>query len=369
MTLAELADAGRTAQNFSPPMWDDSLDIGLIFYGVVGLCAFLLALRSVVSAVRLARMKRFADIQSRAGYGVPVGTNPSGAQSVFAAGRLTQAALESATGPAATFFGGTAVKRKGAGSMAGEIWAYAKFFWRGLRGRMIFTFAAVVAVFGLLSMTAVYFALTRSLTTNALKRATVLAINVSDSAPPYLLKKNATGLRELLRKVANSAGVAYALVEDRSGHIVAHSFAVLPEEFQGAGAAGETVSGKPRILSLGGGQVYEMSVPLLEGRAGIARVGLWKEEVDAAAHATVMPILKWIAGGMVAGMVLTVFFAWRITYPIRRLVRAAERISRGDLDAPSPGIAGTIEFAELSQALERLRSSVKAALARLPQER
>lgn len=365
VTLAELAGAGRTAQLLGRPMWDDILDVGLLFYGVVGLCAFLLALRAVVSAVRLARMKRFAGIQNQARYDAPAGTNPAGAQRMFVADRLSEAPFERAMGPATPSFGGAAVQRRGAGSIASEIWANGKFFWRGFSGKMIFTFAAVVAAFGLLSMTAVYFTLTRSLTTHALKRATVLAANVSDGAPPYVLKKNAAGLRELLRKLANSPGVAYALVQDRSGGIFAHSFAVLPQEVQGTGAAGETTSGKPRILNLGGGQVYEVSVPLLEGRAGAARVALWKEEIDASIHATVMPIIQWMAMVIVAGILLTMFFAWRIASPILRLVRAAQRISRGELDAPSPGIAGTVEFAELSQALERLRSSVKAALIRL----
>jgi len=41
------------------------------------------------------------------------------------------------------------------------------------------------------------------------------------------------------------------------------------------------------------------------------------------------------------------------------------RISYGELDAPSLGVEDKTEFGELSRALERMRSSVKAAVMRL----
>jgi len=47
------------------------------------------------------------------------------------------------------------------------------------------------------------------------------------------------------------------------------------------------------------------------------------------------------------------------------LVRAAQRISTGDLEAPSLGVEDNSEFGELSRALERMRSSIKAAMVRM----
>ncbi len=376
VTLADLADASRTAQPlgqateafFERLMQRDSLDIDLIFFGVLAIGAFVLALRAIFSAVRLARGEKLHGGQNRARRDMLVGTAAPRRASAFAA----TAAAREPRGAAVDFSEPLPVEafpRRGEHALAHKLGACLSFFWRGLSGKMVFTFAAVVAVFGLLAMAAVYFALDRSLTLHALQRATVLAVNVGDMAPAYLLKQDAAGLREFLRKLAKAPEVAYALAEDRNGNIFAHSFAVLPQEVQDAGSAREAASAKARILSLGRGQVYEVAVPILEGRAGSARVALWKEEVDAAIDATVMPMMKWIAIVIAVGMVLAVVFVWRITRPIIRLVRTARQISEGDLDAPSLGVADLTEFGELSRALERMRSSVKAALIRLHQER
>ena len=70
MSLAELATgnyrnpgAERFFTEIAPSaanrgLWADRLDIDLIFYVVLGICAILLALRVIVSAVRLGRAQR-----------------------------------------------------------------------------------------------------------------------------------------------------------------------------------------------------------------------------------------------------------------------------------------------------------------------
>jgi HAMP domain-containing protein len=65
---------------------------------------------------------------------------------------------------------------------------------------------------------------------------------------------------------------------------------------------------------------------------------------------------------------MAIYLAWKINRPIVRLVRSAQKISDGDLDAPSFGTADSTEFGELARALERMRSSIKAALARLTEQ-
>jgi protein-histidine pros-kinase len=78
-----------------------------------------------------------------------------------------------------------------------------------------------------------------------------------------------------------------------------------------------------------------------------------------------MPLVKVLLLVVGGGVLMAVYLAWRINRPILRLVRAAHRISSGDLDAPALGTDDKSEFGELSRALERMRSSIKAALVRL----
>ena len=115
--------------------------------------------------------------------------------------------------------------------------------------------------------------------------------------------------------------------------------------------------------------VYEVRVPILEGQMGAVRVGIWKDDVDAEISKTVVPILKLVVLVVCGGVFMAIFLVWRITRPILRLVRTARRISEGELDIPSLGVNDAGEFGELSRSFERMRSSVKAAIVRLNEDR
>jgi HAMP domain-containing protein len=95
------------------------------------------------------------------------------------------------------------------------------------------------------------------------------------------------------------------------------------------------------------------------------RVGIWQDDVDAAIGEIVTPLIKWLVLIVIGGAFTALFLAWNISRPIVRLVRLARRISHGELDAPSLGVEDKTEFGELARALERMRSSVKAAVMRL----
>ena len=105
----------------------------------------------------------------------------------------------------------------------------------------------------------------------------------------------------------------------------------------------------------------------MEGRGGAVRVGVWRAHVDAEINETVIPLIKLLGFVVGGGILVAVFLAWRINRPIFRLVAAAKAISSGDLDVPAPRVEDASEFGELSRAIERMRSSVKAAMIRLSQ--
>ena len=73
-------------------------------------------------------------------------------------------------------------------------------------------------------------------------------------------------------------------------------------------------------------------------------------------------------GGVPAALFVMRLTVSAIVRPIRRLSEAADRISLGDLEAPIE-VAGEGEVARLGQSIERLRTSVKAALERLENRR
>ena len=239
-------------------------------------------------------------------------------------------------------------------------------YMQSLSGRMVATFTCIVAMLGLVTIAVVYFTVKSSLRYHAIERARITAVNVSDSAAGYILKKNPKGMRELLQKRTHRSELAYILVQNNLNKIYAHTFDVLPAELENTSSAvgdqGE------RSLRLGGVPVIEVSVPILEGRSGTVRIGIWQKEIDREISRAITPLIKVLFLVVTGGILMAIYLAWKINRPIVRLVRSAQKISDGDLDAPSFGTADKTEFGELARALERMRSSIKAALARLSEQ-
>jgi HAMP domain-containing protein len=298
------------------------------FYAVLGLCGVLLALQAFFSAVRIRKQDRPTKLQQ---------TDQKSAQ----------------TGSVATVNGGKPHKP----------WIP---YMQSLSGRMVATFTCIVAMLGLVAIAVVYFTVKSSLRYHAIERARVTAVNVSDSAAGYILKKNAKGMLELLQKRTHRSELAYILVQNNLNKIYAHTFDVLPAELENTSSAvgdqGE------RSLRIGEVPVIEVSVPILEGRSGTVRIGIWQKEIDREISRAITPLIKALFLVVVGGIVLAIYLAWKINRPIVKLVRSAQKISDGDLDAPSFGTADKTEFGELARALERMRSSIKAALARLSEQ-
>jgi HAMP domain-containing protein len=342
-----------------------SLDLDLIFYAVLGACGGLLALRAIVSAVRMARIERFARSQAINDY-FTISATPN-KPAAGAVGRARSLEIGTPTTPVGVVAEQplSVAARPDGTHLLSTRWLRLAPHGLGLTGKMIFTFTAIIAAFGSLVLVLVYFTLASSLTKQSIQRARLVAANVSDSIPAYLFKKDAARLREFLRKHASRPGMAYVVVEDRKGEVVSHSFAVLPPQMQNIVASDHPQNAGQRLFRLGDGMVHEVSVPVLEGQTGAVRVGLWKNQIDDEISKALIPIVKLIVLVFCGGILMAIFLTWRITRPIARLVRTARRVSEGELDVPSLGVDDTDEFGELSRSFERMRSSVKAALTRL----
>ena len=346
--------------------WLTNLKTEVIFYSVLGVCGFLLALRAVVSILRALRDERARERRRPADLGVeilqPAAREPERKRAPAFVAIVTAADLEDGNAEKPARMAKAIGARDGPSGLRGRLASYKL----GLAGKMIFTFTAIVAACGLVTLAVVYFTFGSALSRHIMQRARVIALNVGDGAPGYLAKNDAAGLRELLRKWANRPELAYIFVENRAGKIFAHSFAVLPQEIHAGPSLGDQAAAESqRRLKIGDGDVYELSVPILEGRTGVVRVGIWREQVDAEINESVMPLIKLLAWIVCGGILTVVFLAWRINRPIFKLVAAAKAISSGDLDVPAPRVEDATEYSELSRALERMRSSLKAAMIRL----
>ena len=335
-----------------------SLATESLFYGVLGTCGVVLALRAVISIMRVLREERLLKAR-RSAVGI---TSPLSRKATPSL--PTSAPLESGELDAQKKTG--ILKSSGFWfELPSGLRQWLRLYIHGITGKLSFIFVGIIGVFGLVTVAVIYFNLSFSLSRQVIQTARITALNVGLDAPGYLSKNNPTGLRALLRRHANTAELDYIVVEDRAGKIFAHSFDVIPRAVRGSSSSGAHAIESQSTVRLGDRVAYEISVPISEGRDGAVRVGIWREQVDAKISETVIPLINLVVLVLSGGALMAIFLVWQITRPIRRLVAAAKAISSGDLDTPSPQVEDSNEFGELSRAIERMRSSVKAAMVRL----
>jgi sensor histidine kinase regulating citrate/malate metabolism len=232
------------------------------------------------------------------------------------------------------------------------------------------TYAAVM-----LALSVIVIALMYQLTNNMLrdqlnKRALAVATNLSDAAAGHLVGRNLLALHALLRKYSFLDGVAYAFVEDNKGQIMAHNLEALPPELgQGLVAGGQRET-RRRELSLKEKPVYETSVPVLEGQVGSVHVGFWADAVEKEIQSVLWRFIGIIAIVPFVGTLLSFILAHWIVRPIVGLTEVADKVTKGDLETSVSGkcVESRDEIGDLARSLERMRSSLKAAMLRLERE-
>jgi len=231
-------------------------------------------------------------------------------------------------------------------------------------------FAGVILTLGFLVMAAAYPLIQNALRDQLDQRALLLANNLSDAAAGHLVGGNLLALHALTRKYTLLDGVAYAFIKDGKGNVVAHTLGTFPPELeQGLPRTGQRQIER-RELSLGGASAYETSVPVLEGQLGRVHVGFWSATVEEEIQRLLAPLIGIMILIPVVGALLSFLLARWIVRPLVGLTKIADKVTMGDLETSVSGkcVSARDEIGDLARALERMRSSLKAAMLRLGRE-
>ena len=224
---------------------------------------------------------------------------------------------------------------------------------------------ALIAVLGLIIAGILYHFLGRILRERFEQQASVIAITLADSAAGHVVRRDVLQLRTLVAKYSRLDGVAYALIQDREGNVVANSLGIIPPGLQEEFPSGKQNVGR-RTLTLQEKFVYESQEPILEGQLGSVRLGIWASTVQREIYHGFMLLLGPITLVLIAAAAVAVLLAGQLIGRFRRLIEIASRLSTGDLDTPVRAESQD-EFGELTHSLERMRASLKAAMMRLDQ--
>jgi PAS domain S-box-containing protein len=134
------------------------------------------------------------------------------------------------------------------------------------------------------------------------------------------------------------ADIVYILMLDSHGKVLAHSFdESYPLELADANrleaGAGMSIA---RIRLDGGKLIYDIAVPVLDGRPGTVRLGLSADTVSTAVQTLIQQVLLAILLTGLVAVALAILASRRISRPIVMLTRAVEALARGDREQQLP---------------------------------
>lgn len=157
--------------------------------------------------------------------------------------------------------------------------------------------------------------------------------DVAARATDLILINDLFSLHQLLRDTqANNSDVRYAFILDSKGQVIAHTFG---EGFPvGLVEANEcSACGHHRTVAVmtDEGRIWDTAVPIFEGRAGTARVGLSETSLNRTVNAVTAQLLLTTVLVSAVGIAAAVLLTWVLTRPILSLVEATQAVGRGDL--------------------------------------
>lgn len=248
---------------------------------------------------------------------------------------------------------------------------WAEKVWRvvgavGIRAKILGIVLGLVALMGVTATLEVRQILSRTLNTQLHKRSVSVARDLAARSTDLVLTNDIYTLHQLLHDTqANNADVRYAFIIDQSGRVIAHTFgAGFPVELLEANDVAGDAHHASVLLTTDEGQVWDAAVPIFDGRAGTARVGLSLASLDLTVASVTGQLL--LTTVLVAAISITAaaLLTWALTRPIMRLVALAEAVGRGDFSRRAPVWAGD-EVGALTDAF----NVMSGALAEAEQER
>lgn len=170
------------------------------------------------------------------------------------------------------------------------------------------------------------------------RRGLSIARDLADGSAELILTGRSFTLHELMTQtVTNNADVHYIILLNPGGGLLMHSLPRPPSSE--LLAANPLLPGQPwgmALLDTEEGIIRDLALPILDGKAGVVRVGLSETRIRNEVEATVFRVMTTTGGVLLLGLGAAFLLTLVITRPIRELVLATQAVSRGELGARAP---------------------------------
>ena len=160
-----------------------------------------------------------------------------------------------------------------------------------------------------------------------------LASAFATSAANPVLTNSTDILKKMVTDMEKEEAVAYSLVANDEGKILAHSFGTEPPATllnQIKGMNKKELSSQEILLS--GQEIIHISYPILNGLVGNAHLGISTGKIRAEVNSLIFKVVGILAVAFILISILGIIIADRtIVNPIKNITAVAEAVGRGDL--------------------------------------
>lgn len=222
--------------------------------------------------------------------------------------------------------------------MSGQSHRWARAIWRlvggvSLRTKVVGIALAMIILLGLSTSALVHELVTQTLRWELEQRGLSIAHDLANRATDPILTNNLYVLHELMHGVVPAnQDVRYAFVLDPRGRLLADSFdSGFPTDLLAANVLPPGESHHVEILQTEEGLIQDIAVPVFEGRAGIARIGMSLNRLTATTQSITRRILLTTVAVSLLGIAISLGLTWLLLRPIMELGDAANRVAGGDL--------------------------------------
>lgn len=232
----------------------------------------------------------------------------------------------------------------------------------GIRAKILGIVLGLVALMGVTATFEVRQILAGTLDTQLHERSVSVTRDLAARATDLVLTNDIYALHELLRDTqANNADVRYVFLVDPQGQVIAHTFgAGFPAGLLEANGVAADERQQSVKLTTDDGLVWDTAVPIFDGQAGTARVGLSLASLDRTIASVTGQLLLTTVLVAAIGITAAALLTWVLTRPILRLVELAQAVARGDFSQRATRWAGD-EVGALTDAFNAMSAALGAA--------
>ncbi|MBE2220649.1 MAG: HAMP domain-containing protein [Anaerolineae bacterium] len=241
-----------------------------------------------------------------------------------------------------------------------RLWRFAGAF--SVRTKIMGIVLALVLLLGVGITVQVRSVLTLALEQRLQEQSISVARDVAARATDLILVNDLFSLHQLLVETQlNNPDVRYAFVTDSNGTVLAHTFGPgFPQSLLEINTVASSDHHHTILLDSDEGLVWDTAVPIFDGKAGVARIGLSEAGMQATVTTLTGQMLLTTVMVSAVGIAAATLLTWVVTRPIIELKQAAEAVGQGDFQQYVIPWAGD-EIGELAEAFNAMTADLAQA--------